>query len=37
VDRSAEENREVAKVALGAAQRVASELERLRELLREFS
>jgi hypothetical protein len=37
VDRSAQENRDVSKIALGAAQRVASELERLRELLSEFS
>ncbi len=37
VDRSAQENREVSKIALGAAQRVATELDRLRELLREFS
>ena len=37
VDRSAQENREVSGIALGAAQRVASELEHLRELLREFS
>ncbi|MEX2208868.1 MAG: methyl-accepting chemotaxis protein [Myxococcota bacterium] len=37
VDRSAQENREVSKIALGAAQRVASELDHLRELLREFS
>jgi len=37
VDRSAQENREVSKIALGAAQRVAAELDRLRELLREFT
>ncbi len=37
VDRSAQENREVSKIALGAAQRVAAELEHLRELLSEFS
>jgi methyl-accepting chemotaxis protein len=37
VDRSAEENRQVAAAALGAVQRVAGELERRRELLREFS
>ncbi len=36
VDRSAQENREVSKIALGAAQRVAAELEHLRELLSEF-
>ena len=37
VDRSAQENREVSKIALGAAQRVAAELECLRELLSDFS
>jgi len=37
VDRSAQENREVSRIALGATQRVAAELEHLRELLREFS
>jgi len=37
VDRSAQENREVSRIALGAAQRVAAELEHLREVLSEFS
>ena len=37
VDGAAKENREVSKVALGAAQRVVEELESLRALLREFS
>jgi methyl-accepting chemotaxis protein len=37
VDRAAQENREVASVALTAAQRVARELETLRALLREFA
>jgi hypothetical protein len=37
VDKAAQENREVARMALGTAQRVAAELERVRELLREFS
>ena len=36
VDRYAQENREVSRIALGTSQRVASELEKLRELLREF-
>jgi methyl-accepting chemotaxis protein len=36
VDRSAQENREVSRVALATAQRVAAEVEELRELLREF-
>ncbi len=36
VDRSAQENREVSRIALATAQRVAAEVEELRELLREF-
>jgi methyl-accepting chemotaxis protein len=36
VDRSAQENREVARVALATAQRVAAEVAELRDLLREF-
>ncbi|MFI5316621.1 MAG: methyl-accepting chemotaxis protein [Myxococcota bacterium] len=36
VDRSAQQNREVSRVALDTAHRVAAELETLRDLLREF-
>jgi methyl-accepting chemotaxis protein len=36
VDRSAQENREVSRIALTTAQRIAGEIEELRELLREF-
>ncbi|HTO53083.1 MAG TPA: methyl-accepting chemotaxis protein [Myxococcota bacterium] len=36
VDRSAQENREVSRVALATAQRVAAEVAELRDLLREF-
>jgi len=36
VDRSAQENREVSRIALATAQRVAAEVEELRKLLREF-
>jgi methyl-accepting chemotaxis protein len=36
VDRSAQENREVSRIALATAQRVATEVVELRELLREF-
>lgn len=37
VDAAAQENREVSKIALAAAQRVVAELESLRALLREFA
>jgi methyl-accepting chemotaxis protein len=36
VDHSAQENGKVSQIALGAAQRVAKELEQLRDLLQEF-
>jgi len=36
VDRAAQENREISRIALATAQRVAAEVDELRELLREF-